>query len=145
QVIVSDLPVVAAAANNFSANPGQSITKTLTTFTDPGGSEAADGSHYNATINWGDGSNTSSGTISGPDANGVFTVIGTHTYTTTAPFTYTLTIGTLGNAHGNSPPVTLTGMVTAGADPATTTTVTSSLNPSVLGQSVTFTATVSPA
>src|SRR5207244_807560 len=32
-----------------------------------------------ATVNWGDGT-TSPGTITGPDANGVFTVTGSHTY-----------------------------------------------------------------
>jgi hypothetical protein len=50
----------------------------VATFTDTGGPENAT-LDYTASIDWGDGT-TSTGTISGPDQNGVFTVTGDHTY-----------------------------------------------------------------
>jgi hypothetical protein len=52
----------------------------LFTDTNPNASMA----NLSAVIAWGDGS-TSSGTVIGPDANGVFTVEGSHTYQTSAP------------------------------------------------------------
>ena len=55
------------------------------TFTDPGNptQTAAD---WTATIDWGDGT-TTPGTVSGPDAGGVFSVMGSHSYAAPAPAT----------------------------------------------------------
>ncbi len=50
---------------------------TVATFTDPNGAHTGE---YAATINWGDGTQ-STGTISGPNGSGVYTVTGSHTYT----------------------------------------------------------------
>lgn len=50
----------------------------LATFTDPNADLSL--SNYQATINWGDGTGASTATVTGPDANGVFTVLGSHTY-----------------------------------------------------------------
>ena len=73
---------------------GTSITETeqtlfttaVATFNDPSGS-AAD---YTATIDWGDGSPTSTGTVTG--SSGHFSVSGTHTYAeeTSAPSPFTV-------------------------------------------------------
>jgi hypothetical protein len=70
--------VVATAAGTLSTTEGATLTGTVATFTDPNG--AAPLSSYSATINWGDGTSATAGTISGPDSNGVFTVTGSHVY-----------------------------------------------------------------
>ena len=54
----------------------RSTNVTVATFTDPNGEFTGD---YAATINWGDGMQTT-GTITGPDGSGVYTVTGSHTY-----------------------------------------------------------------
>src|SRR5207245_579927 len=48
----------------------------VATFTSPTPAQA---SNFSASIDWGDGT-TSPGTITGPDQNGEFTVLGSHTY-----------------------------------------------------------------
>ncbi|HLJ94915.1 MAG TPA: Ig-like domain repeat protein, partial [Gemmataceae bacterium] len=63
----------------------------VATFTDPGGAEALDGTHYSATINWGDATAISTGSIS--VSGGVFTVTGTHTYAAVNSYTVTVSIG----------------------------------------------------
>jgi hypothetical protein len=77
---------------------GTPWTGAVATFTDPGGAEPNDGSHYSACIDWGDGSPTTAGTIS--FNGGAFTVSGTHTYA--APIAYTITT-TL--SHGSAPSI----------------------------------------
>jgi hypothetical protein len=75
---VADPAVVLTGGFSVVATEGQSTgSQPLATFTDPGGSEAL--SDYQASINWGDGQ-SSSGSISGPNGQGVFTVSGNHTY-----------------------------------------------------------------
>lgn len=87
---VSDPAVAANGGLTLSGTAGTAIgAQTVATFTDPGGVEAT--SDYEATINWGDG-NTTVGTISGPDAKGVFTVSGTNTYAEAGTFTPIVTI-----------------------------------------------------
>ena len=60
-----------------SATEGSSQVFTLGTFTST--SPAATATNFNVTIDWGDGSPQSAGTITGP-VGGVFTITGTHTY-----------------------------------------------------------------
>jgi hypothetical protein len=71
-----------------TATAGVSATETLATFTDANPNDGA--STYTATINWGDGSATSSGTVIGTTA--AFTVSGTHPYASTGAYTATVTI-----------------------------------------------------
>src|SRR5207245_2010552 len=59
---VSNPAVVAVGGFTFSGVEGTAATGKVATFTDPGGAEAT--SDYSATINWGDGSPTTTGTIS---------------------------------------------------------------------------------
>jgi Ca2+-binding RTX toxin-like protein len=74
---VSDPAVSATGGFTFNAvEGGPSATQTVATFTDPGGAEAI--ADYSASIDWGDGTLPSSGTIL--FAAGVFTVQGSHTY-----------------------------------------------------------------
>jgi hypothetical protein len=89
-VRAADVPVTATGGFTFNAVAGiASMTQTVATFTDPAGAEMV--ADYTATINWGDNS-TSAGVISGPNAGGVFTVQGSHTYAQTGTYTITVTI-----------------------------------------------------
>jgi hypothetical protein len=119
-------PVSASAANAFSG-------VVVATFTDPGGAESP--SNYSATIAWGDNS-SSTGTISGPDANGGFSVSGGHTYAQGGPYTVQVTV-----RHDQAANVTVSGTATV-VNLVTTTTLASSANPASFAQALTLTATV---
>lgn len=92
---VADAPLTGAAAV-IRFNPGQTSVNnaTVATFTDAGGAEAV--GNYHATIDWGDGSAVTAGTIS--FANGTFTVAGSHTYASSARFPVKITITDVGGA-----------------------------------------------
>ncbi|HLJ93973.1 MAG TPA: hypothetical protein VKU02_12365, partial [Gemmataceae bacterium] len=64
QVSVSDPNVMATGGLAISATEGVlSAVQTVATFTDPAGPEAADGTHYSASINWGDNTAATVGSI----------------------------------------------------------------------------------
>jgi uncharacterized repeat protein (TIGR01451 family) len=88
-----DQPIT-ASGTTFSATEGASFSGAVATFTDP--DTAATASEYSATIDWGDGSATSAGTISG--SAGSFSVAGTHTYTEEGSYSVTVTITDVDNA-----------------------------------------------
>jgi hypothetical protein len=83
-------PVVAATA--IAPLAGSSFTGTVATFTDPNASETS--SDFAATIDWGDKTATSAGTISAGPGGG-FVLAGTHTYTAAGNFTTTVTVFSL--------------------------------------------------
>jgi hypothetical protein len=85
---VPDQPI-AATGTAVSAVEGQPFAGTVATFTDPDPKSTA--AEYTATIDWGDGTPTSAGTISGP-TGGPFTVSGSHTYAEEGSRTVTVTI-----------------------------------------------------
>jgi uncharacterized repeat protein (TIGR01451 family) len=117
---VTDPPVVATGGQTIKATDGIGTSSVLlATFTDPGGAETI--SNYSADINWGDGTGTQlgAGTIVA-NANGSFSVYGSHFYTETSgpqQSSYTITV-TL--HHEATPPQ----IATSTADVA---------NPAVLG------------
>ena len=74
--LLFDLPLTGTPVT-VSPTEGATFSGKVATFTDADPAGAL--SDFSATINWGDGS-SSAGTISGPDAGGVFTVSGSHTY-----------------------------------------------------------------
>jgi len=80
---------ISATGTTISATEGASFTGTVASFTDPDPNATA--SEYAATINWGDGTAPTAGTITGP-SGGPFTVTGTHTYTEEGTYTITVTI-----------------------------------------------------
>ncbi|HEX7378149.1 MAG TPA: hypothetical protein VF278_13610, partial [Pirellulales bacterium] len=77
-VIVPATALAASGGLTLAATEGATATLTVATFTDPNGTDMA--SDYAASIQWGDGTSASAGTVSGPDAGGVFTVTGSHVY-----------------------------------------------------------------
>jgi hypothetical protein len=108
-VLVTD-PAVRATALAVSATEGTGFTgQAVATFTDAGGAEpnASDvgGTPYTATIDWGDGSAASTGTIS--RSGDLFTVRGSHAYAATGQYTVTTTIG-----HEGAPAQVVTGTAT---------------------------------
>ena len=73
------LPLHATGVSStLATTEGSPLTAALATFSDPNGASTA--GSYSATINWGDNTSATTATITGPDANGQFTVSGVHTY-----------------------------------------------------------------
>ncbi|MGH2854927.1 MAG: hypothetical protein ACRDLF_12140, partial [Solirubrobacteraceae bacterium] len=90
---ISDAPLSSECAT--PATTLQAFAGPTATFTDadPGGMS----SDYNATVEWGDGSE-STGTVSVGTGHGPYTVSGSHTYNSTGPFTITTTITDVGGS-----------------------------------------------
>ena len=103
QVVVSPLSLSAATGVGF-------IGVATATFVDPPGAEGL--SSYSASINWGDSTPVSTGTITYDSVNHRFTVTGSHTYATTGSYTVTTTV-----THEAMTPVAVTSTATVG--PAT--------------------------
>jgi PKD repeat protein len=95
-VEAGDQPIT-ASGTTFSATEGASFSGDVATFTDP--DTAATASEYSATIDWGDGSATTAGTIGG--SAGSFSVSGTHTYTEEGSYSVSVTITDVDDA-GNT-------------------------------------------
>jgi len=72
---------------NIAATQNVRFSSQVATVSD---AAATDPSQLSATIDWGDGSSTSPGTVS--VTNGTFTVSGSYTYTTAGSFTITVTV-----------------------------------------------------
>jgi len=75
--VIWDPAISAQGGQSFSGTEPAAAGGTVATFTDPDSNAKA--SDYSASIDWGDGSSASAGTISGP-AGGPFQVTGGHTY-----------------------------------------------------------------
>lgn len=95
---VSDAALSASCA--VVATSSQSFSGLTATFTDAA-SPFGTLSDFTAMINWGDGT-TSPGAVTGPDG-GPYSVSGTHTYTSTGPFTITTTISDVGGSTASTP------------------------------------------
>jgi hypothetical protein len=146
QVAVADLAVTTTGSFAFSAVEGAlSSSQTVATFVDPGGAEpnSSDsgpvGTHYAATIDWGDGTATTSGTISYSGSQGSktdsYTVSASHTYAEEGSYNIKVTINhegkissTNSTATVSDPDVDLSGgfgfSAVEGADSATQTVAT---------------------
>lgn len=84
------LPLSAQGSFSISASAGAAFSnQELATFSDPNGNLAT--GMYSATINWGDGTSTTTGTI-GVDSQSRLAVFGGHAYATAGNFTITVTI-----------------------------------------------------
>jgi hypothetical protein len=124
-ITVGDPSVVGIGGFVFNTTVGVSTgTVTVATFTDPAGAEAL--ANYSASIDWGD-AGTSTGTITGPVA-GVFTVTGSHTYTTVNTFNIKVTI-----SHETSTPVVVNDTANVANSTSAVTNVTSTTPNGVYG------------
>ncbi len=121
-----------AHPTNISATQSVAATVLVATFTDYDNTKTA--ASFTASINWGDGTAPSAGTITA-NGSGGFNVTGTHTYLTPGTFNVDTQVADGNNNFART-------RSTANVKAATVTAVTSSVNPSDFGQSVTFTATV---
>jgi len=88
---------VAGTSVMVNATAGAPFVGTVATFTDPAGAEPNSfdptpgiGNHYTASINWGDATPVSTGTIT--FSSGVFTVSSNHIFAATTTYTITTTI-----------------------------------------------------
>jgi hypothetical protein len=88
-----DAPIT-AIGTTINSVEGAPFTGVVATFTDPDATATA--SEYSATINWGDGSAPTAGTITGP-TGGPFSVIGTHTYIEEGTYPITIVITDVDN------------------------------------------------
>jgi len=104
-------PPVNVSGQNITATAGVQFSGQVATVND---AAATDPSQFTASIDWGDGSSTSPGTVSG---SGPFTVTGIHTYSSAGNFTITVTVTHTTNQTGTgtgmaavtSPPVQVSG------------------------------------
>jgi hypothetical protein len=88
-VLVADADVLAMTKKTLGSSVNQPLTNvTVATFTDTYTGNVA--SDLAATIDWGDGSNIDTGTVSG--SNGAFTVTGSHTYAADGQFNVNVSI-----------------------------------------------------
>ena len=86
---IADAALTPGAAKTFSATATKASTPTVGTFTDAAAGQAA-ASDFNATIYWGD-STQSSGSVT-KTGTGAFSVSATHTYATTGSKTLTIVV-----------------------------------------------------
>jgi hypothetical protein len=87
-VTVSEADVLAGAQSSpFAATAGSSFSGPVAAFTDQYSQSPSD---FTATIDWGDGSTPTGGTVSGSGGN--FTVDGNHTYAVGGDYTVTTTL-----------------------------------------------------
>jgi hypothetical protein len=89
QAVVAEAPLVGTSATISALQKKAFANATVATFTHAGGIEAA--SHFSANINWGDGTATSTGTIT-QNGDGSYTVRGGHTYAHHGTFAVSVTV-----------------------------------------------------
>ena len=112
-ISVSDPSVIGTGGFTFNATAGVAPpSQTVATFTDPGGAEGI--SHYGASINWGDSTTASAGTITFNSATQVFTVSATHAYSAIGSYRIAVTL-----SHDSSASVQVTSSATVVAAPKT--------------------------
>jgi hypothetical protein len=127
-VVNSSIPAT-FSGTTFTYTPNVPLNVVVGTFSDP--NPLANKSNIMAVINWGDG-HTSNGTITGPDANGLFMVAGTNTYAKSNPNSpngsYTVT-ATITGPSGESGTATSTALLTGATSPVLASPVTFAVTP----------------
>ena len=104
ELVQANLEAITATGTTFGATEGVTFTGTVATFTDP--DRASTAAEYSATIDWGDATQPTPGTISGQ--GGQFTVSGTHTYASTGTFLITTTINDVDGSSTTTPACSVT-------------------------------------
>jgi hypothetical protein len=82
------LQVAAQTVNGVAGQPIQDAVVAVVTDTNPN----LDPQNLTATIDWGDGSSPDTVQVQGPDANGQYTVVGTHQYDQEGEYAITVTV-----------------------------------------------------
>jgi hypothetical protein len=82
------LPITASGGQSLTGAAGSALSAAVASVSDPNSSDTP--SDLSATIDWGDGTPASPGTITG--GNGSFSVAGTHTYAQAGSYTITVTV-----------------------------------------------------
>ncbi|MCU1353083.1 MAG: hypothetical protein JWM05_2292, partial [Acidimicrobiales bacterium] len=100
--------ITATGGNAFTGTAPATVNGTLATFSDSKAGTAP--SEYSATIDWGDHTAASAGTIT--VSNGSFVVSGSHTYSSPGSYTIAVTISDV-NGNANSPTVNDSATVSA--------------------------------
>ena len=95
---IASATTITAFPVDFSATEAASFSGAVATFEDDNPSAAP--GDFTATIDWGDGSATTAGTVMSSGA--AFTVTGTHTYTDEGSFTVTVTISDVSPGTGTA-------------------------------------------
>jgi hypothetical protein len=94
---VADAPLTAGPVLNLMPSTAASATNVVGTFTDA--NPTAPLGDFTATINWGDGSNASTGTISQPGGVGTpFLVSGSHAYATPGSYVTAISVTDVGGS-----------------------------------------------
>jgi hypothetical protein len=106
--IVADAPLTATCTNKVS---GQTFSGVVASFTDA--NPFATVADFTATINWGDFTLPTPGTVTA-NASGGFDVSGAHTYMSTGTFTVTTTINDVGGSTATTSCTFLIGAATVG-------------------------------
>ena len=108
---VTDAALTLTGGFQFGVIHGQPATLSLGTFTDA--NTAAPASDYSATIDWGDNSGPpTNGTITSVD--GLYTISGTHTYSTNGTYTVTLALTDLDGSQKTATSTVVVGDLIAG-------------------------------
>jgi hypothetical protein len=112
--VTADMPLTASAPSApVQAVAGQTVTATVATFTDTAGL-AEPVANYAASINWGDGTAATAGTIV-LQSGSTFNVIGSHIYAVAGAYSAQVTIG-----HESAPAVTVASAVDVARHPGPT-------------------------
>ncbi len=86
---ISRLSAIGGTGNNIKGVHNKALKGKVAKFVD--GTPSANATDFTASINWGDGSKPSAGTVAGP-TGGPFTVSGSHTYTQAGDFKVKVTL-----------------------------------------------------
>jgi len=112
---------ITATGTAITPTEGAPFTGTAARFTDP--DAAATAGEYTATVDWGDGTPTTTGTIT-KTADGTFTVAGGHTYTEESTATVTVAIRDTDNSANTATVTTAATIGDAGLTPGSPATIT---------------------
>ncbi|MBV9820677.1 MAG: hypothetical protein JO144_00415, partial [Actinobacteria bacterium] len=98
-VDITVLPPITATGQRRSGVEGAAVRGAVATFTDPDPAGRAE--EYRASIDWGDGTPATGGTVS-KNADGVFTVVGAHTYAEEGRYAAAVTVTDKDNAYNTA-------------------------------------------
>jgi cyanophycinase-like exopeptidase len=109
---VGDAALTSSLGYPISVTAGQAFNGSLGEFNDANTSAPA--SDFTVSVNWGDGSASSAGTVTASGGSGGFIIGGSHTYTTAGTYDVTATVTDVG---GSQTTVSTTANVTSGLTP----------------------------